>query len=55
MDFIEAAVYTTTEGIEPVTGVLLQLGVNGFVVEDSQDFMEFLEDKNSHWDYVDDS
>lgn len=55
MDFLEVAVYTATAGIEPVTGVLLQLGVTGFVVEDSQDFLEFLEDKNSRWDYVDDS
>lgn len=36
MDFLEVAVYTSTAGIEPVTGVLLQLGVTGFVVEDSQ-------------------
>lgn len=55
MDFLEVAVYTSTAGIEPVTGVLLQLGVTGFVVEDSQDFLEFLEDKNARWDYVDDS
>ena len=54
MDFLETTIFTTTAGIEPVTGVLLNLGINGFVVEDAQDFNDFLEDTTIYWDYVDD-
>ena len=54
MDWIETAVYTTTQGIEAVTGRLLGLGIDGFVVKDSQDFEAFLEDKDGNWDYIDD-
>ena len=54
MDWIETAVYTTTQGIEAVTGRLLGLGIDGFVIKDSQDFENFLEDKDGNWDYIDD-
>lgn len=36
-------------------GKLLELGINGFAVEDAQDFEAFLEETTPHWDYVDDS
>ena len=53
MDWIETAVYTTTQGIEAVTGRLLGLGIDGFVIKDAQDFESFLEDKDTsvapHW------
>ena len=55
MEWMEVSIYTTSEGIEPVTGSLLQLGINGFVIEDSNDFAEFLESATPHWDYVDES
>ena len=55
MDWIETKIYTTHEGIEPVTGVLLGIGVSGIVVEDSQDFSDFLEAETPYWDYVDES
>ena len=42
MEWIEASVYTTTEGIEPVTGRLMQIGINGFSIVDAEDFNEFL-------------
>ena len=54
MDWIETAVYTTTQGIEAVTGRLLGLGIDGFVIKDAQDFEDFLEDKDGNWDYIDD-
>lgn len=54
MDWIETAVYTTTQGIEAVTGRLLGLGIDGFVIKDAQDFESFLEDKDGNWDYIDD-
>lgn len=54
MDWIETAIYTTTQGIEAVTGRLLGLGIDGFVIRDAQDFEDFLEDKDGNWDYIDD-
>ena len=54
MDWIEVDIYTTTEGIEPVCGCLLTLGITGFVIKDSKDFEDFLNDKMGNWDYIDD-
>ncbi len=54
MNWIEIDIYTTTAGVEPLTGSLLGLGVNGFVIKDSADFEAFLEDKTMNWDYIDD-
>lgn len=53
MDWIEVTVYTTTEGIEPVSGRLYQLGINGISIEDESDFNDFLENNRGAWDYVD--
>ena len=55
MDWLEIKITTTSEGIELVTGVLLQLGINGFVVEDPNDFESFLTDPNIYKDYVDET
>ncbi|MDD2955034.1 MAG: 50S ribosomal protein L11 methyltransferase [Oscillospiraceae bacterium] len=55
MNWTELSVYTTTEGIDPVAGILLTAGLGGYVVEDSNDFNEFLEHTTVHWDYVEDS
>ena len=54
MNWIELDIFTTTNGIEPITGNLLNLGINGFVIKDPGDFKEFLENKDSNWDYIDD-
>ena len=53
MNWTEVKIYTTTEGIEPLTGSLLSLGIQGFMIEDAQDFDEFLHDTTPHWDYID--
>lgn len=54
MEWTEVNIFTTTEGIDPVCGCLLNLGINGFVVKDAKDFEEFLADKSGNWDYIDD-
>ena len=54
MDWLEVTVYTTTQGIEPVSGNLYQLGITGLEIEDEADFHEFLEQNHQYWDYVDD-
>ncbi len=53
MNWAEVKIYTTTEGIEAVSGSLMNLGINGFVIKDSKDFEEFLENKTGNWDYID--
>lgn len=53
MDWLKATVYTTTEGIEAVSGRLMQLGITGLVIEDENEFNEFLEETKDTWDYVD--
>lgn len=55
MDWIEAVVKTATSGIEPVAGVLIMHGITGYTVQDSQDFEDFLQDKEVYWDYIEDS
>ena len=54
MNWTEVAVYTTTEGIDVLTGLLLGIGINGFVIKDAADFDEFLNNKTVNWDYIDD-
>ncbi|MBQ5311937.1 MAG: 50S ribosomal protein L11 methyltransferase [Oscillospiraceae bacterium] len=54
MDWIQADIFTTTAGIEPVCGRLLNIGITGFVIKDAQDFEDFLNDKTGNWDYIDD-
>lgn len=54
MNWIEIDVFTSTEGIEAVTGSLLGMGINGFAIKDAKDFDDFLNDKDANWDYIDD-
>lgn len=54
MDWMELKIYTAEAGIEPLSGILINLGINGFVVQDSADFEAFLADKTGNWDYIDD-
>ena len=54
MDWTQVDIYTSTEGIEAVTGRLLSIGIDGFVIQDSADFQTFLDDKDGNWDYIDD-
>ncbi|MDO5548631.1 MAG: 50S ribosomal protein L11 methyltransferase [Eubacteriales bacterium] len=52
-NWTEVTIWTTTPGIDAVTGMLMDLGINGFVIEDAQDFADFLKDTEIYWDYVD--
>lgn len=54
MDWLQISIYTTSEGIEPVSGRLYQLGITGIEIEDFDDFCDFLENNKQYWDYVDD-
>lgn len=54
MEWIEVFIQTSQEGIEIVSGFLYQQGLTGLMIEDENDFKEFLEDPNRKWDYVED-
>lgn len=54
MDWQEVKIYTTTEGIEPITGALMEIGINGFMVEDANDFEQFIEESKNYYDCIDD-
>lgn len=54
MDWLQISIYTTSAGIEPVSGRLYQLGITGIEIEDYDDFCDFLENNKQYWDYVDD-
>ena len=56
MDWIEIAVETTTQGIEPVTGLILMAGIAGLVVDDPGDIQNYLDGlEAARWDYVDEN
>lgn len=53
MNWLEVTIYTSKQGLETITGILLQMGVTGFVIEDPDDFEEFLSLRGQTWDYMD--
>lgn len=55
MEWIQVSVKTSSDGIEPLSGRLYNIGITGIEIEDSEDFAEFLENSHDYWDYVDES
>lgn len=56
MKFIEVKIYTSHEGIEPLTAMLLQKGITEITVDDPADVDELMEHKKEYeWDYIDQS
>jgi ribosomal protein L11 methyltransferase len=53
MNWTEVNIYTTTVGIDILCARLMDLGIKGFVINDPNDFNAFLQDKEGHWDYID--
>lgn len=54
MEWIEIFVETSQIGLEIVSGVLYQCGLTGLMIEDGNDFDEFLKNPNREWDYIED-
>ena len=54
MDWIKVTIFTSSEGIEPLSGRLYGTGITGIEIEDEKDFNDFLENNTEYWDYVDD-
>ena len=53
-NWIEVFIETTKEGFEPVSGIIYQCGITGVMIEDADDFEEFLENPARDWDYIED-
>lgn len=53
MEWTEVNIYTATAGIDILCAKLMDIGIKGFVIQDAEDFNEFLENKNGKWDYID--
>ena len=53
MNWTEVNIYTATDGIDMLCASLMDIGIKGFEIKDSEDFNEFLENKNGKWDYID--
>jgi len=54
MEWTEVTVYTTHEGIEPVSGALAMLGIEEIRIEDAEEFEQFMEDSREYYDCIDD-
>lgn len=53
MEWIKVKIYTSSEGIEPLTAMLLETGVTGIQVEDDEELKQFVTTSSTYWDYVD--
>jgi len=53
LDWIEVSIATVSEGMEMVSGFLYELGITGLLIEDTADIINFLENNDKTWDYVD--
>lgn len=55
MYWIKATVYTSSNGIEPVSAILYDYGISGLEIEDENEFNDFLEQNRNSWDYVEET
>ncbi len=53
MKWLPLHIDTSPAGLEPVSAMLEDLGIEGLVIEDEGDFRDFLEHNRQYWDYVD--
>lgn len=53
MQWLEITIGTLPAGIETVASALTAAGFSDLLIEDAQEFQEFLEDNRAYWDYID--
>ncbi|WP_295587215.1 50S ribosomal protein L11 methyltransferase [uncultured Oscillibacter sp.] len=53
MKWLELHIDTTHAGLEAVETMLSALGIDGVVIDDEEEFQDFLENNHQYWDYVD--
>ena len=54
MNWTQVDIYTATPAIDLLSVRLQDLGIRGCMVQDAEDFQEFLEQKDGKWDYLED-
>jgi ribosomal protein L11 methyltransferase len=52
-DWLEIGIDTTNEALDDLSAYLINVGINGLMLDDEQDFQQFLEENHEYWDYVD--
>jgi ribosomal protein L11 methyltransferase len=52
MEWIQGKIYTTTEGVEPVTGLLMTCGIDDTQIQDEEELRRFLKENPHQWDYI---
>jgi len=55
MEWIKTSVETTSAGIDAVTGILMNCGISGVEIVDSQERARFFADSTRTWDYADEA
>ncbi len=53
MDYIEISIETPESELDKRSDELTELGITGLVIENENDFADFLENNHQYWDYVD--
>lgn len=53
MNWLQICIETNAWGIDAVCDALTKVGIEGFEIEDKDDFNGFLEENKDFWDYVD--
>ena len=53
MKWLELHIDTTHAGLDTVVAMLSALDIDGVVIDDEDEFQEFLENNHEYWDYVD--
>lgn len=53
MEWLELKIDTSPSGLDAVTELLEQQGVTGVIIDDENDFKDFLGHNRQYWDYVD--
>ena len=53
MYWLEVHIDPTHTGLDPVAALLSTLEIDNLVIDDEEEFQDFLEETRPHWDYVD--
>ncbi len=53
MEYLEITVSTASAGIEEVASALTAAGFDDLVLEDQEEFSQFLDQNRAYWDYID--
>lgn len=53
MNYIETKIFTSKQGLEPLSSILIEMGITDFVIEDPTELAELLDKKQPYeWDYI---